>query len=102
MANAEIVWTEESKRWLRVIWEYIARDSVTAADKTIDGIWEKAQMLSRFPEAGFKYPLAGRDDVRVLVFGNYRIAFTLNDPNIVTVLGVFHAALDIDRYFPED
>jgi plasmid stabilization system protein ParE len=37
----------------------------------------------------------------VLLFGHYRIAYTLTESDTVTVLGVFHAALDIDRYFPE-
>jgi len=87
--------------WLRVIREHIAQDSPAAADKTIDGIYQSVQRLKRYPEIGFKYPLPERDDVRVLLFGHYRIAYTLTESDTVTVLGVFHAALDIDRYFPE-
>jgi plasmid stabilization system protein ParE len=98
---ARIIWTDESLRWLRAIREHIAKDSPAAADRTVDGIFEKAQLLTTFPEIGFKYPLPGRDDVRVLVYGHYRIAYTFNESDTIHVLGVFHAALDIDRYFPE-
>jgi toxin ParE1/3/4 len=98
---ARIIWTNESLRWLRAIREHIAKDSPAAADRTVDGIFEKAQLLAQFPEIGFKYPLLNRDDVRVLVYGHYRIAYVLSAVDIVHVLGVFHAALDIERYFPE-
>jgi toxin ParE1/3/4 len=98
---AKIVWTSEATRWLLEIHEHIAKDNIAAADKTIDGIYENVQRLSQFPELGFKYPLPGRDDVRVLLYGHYRIAYLISASGIVNVLGVFHAALDIDRYFPE-
>jgi plasmid stabilization system protein ParE len=101
MAKSEIVWTDEARAWLRLIREYIAKDNPNAADRTIDGIWQKAQILTKYPEAGFKYSLPGRDDVRVLLYGHYRIAYLLSENNLVQILGVFHAALDIDRYFPE-
>jgi toxin ParE1/3/4 len=101
MAKSEIIWTEESCEWLRRIREYIAKDRPEAADRVVEGIWQKAQMLSANPEAGFKYPLplCGRNDIRVLVYGHYRIAYLVGE-RTVSILGVFHAALDIDRYFP--
>lgn len=102
MAKSEIVWTDEARSWLRLIREYIAKDSPAAADRIIDGIWQKTQILVKHPEAGFKYPLPGRDEVRVLLYGHYRIAYLLSGNNLAQILGVFHAALDIDRYFPED
>jgi toxin ParE1/3/4 len=100
MARSEIVWTDEARQWLRLIRQYIAKDSPAAADRVIEGIWQKAQLLAINPEAGFKYPLRERDDIRVLLYGHYRIAYVLSDQR-VTILGVFHAALDIDRYFPD-
>jgi toxin ParE1/3/4 len=102
MAKSEIVWTDEARNWLRLIREHIAKDSLVAADRTIEGIWQKTQILATYPEAGFKYPLPERDDVRVLLYGHYRIAYLLSGNNLVQILGVFHSALDIDRYFPEE
>jgi toxin ParE1/3/4 len=99
---ARLIWTDESLNWLRAIRDHIAKDNPAAASRTIDGIFEKAQLLDKFPAIGFKYPLPGRDDVRVLVYGHYRIAYTIGPEDTIYILGVFHAALDIDRYFPED
>ena len=48
----EIRWTEEAHRWLRDIHDYIAEDSPDAAQKVVCGIYEKAQVLRRFPEIG--------------------------------------------------
>lgn len=52
---AEIVWTEEAERWLRDIHDYIAADNPVAAEKVVAGIFEKSQVLRRFPEIGHKY-----------------------------------------------
>jgi plasmid stabilization system protein ParE len=51
MAKSEIVWTDEARSWLRLIREHIAKDSPAAADRTIEGIWQKTQILLKHPEA---------------------------------------------------
>ncbi|SRR5258706_7273728 len=98
---AEIRWTEEAHRWLKDIFDYIAADDPKAAQQVVTGIHEKAQLLRRFPEIGYKYRTDFEGDVRILLYGHYRIAYlvTASSDN-VTVLGVFHGALDIDRYLP--
>ena len=47
---ATITWTEEAQRWLEDIFEYIAADSSRVAASTVDGIFERAQVLATFPE----------------------------------------------------
>jgi len=49
---AEISWTEEAERWLSDIYEYIAADNRPAAARTVQGIYDRAQELRRFPELG--------------------------------------------------
>jgi toxin ParE1/3/4 len=100
MAKSVIIWTDEARGWLRDIREYISRDSAESANRVIEGIWQKTQMLADYPEAGFRYPIRERDDIRVLLYGHYRIAYVVGNQR-VTVLGVFHSALDIERYFPK-
>ncbi|MDP3281230.1 MAG: hypothetical protein U1D41_13430 [Nitrosomonas sp.] len=68
---AEIRWTEEAYRWLR-----------------------------DFPEIGYRYRIEAEGEIRILLYGHYRIAYLLRSPTSTDVLGVFHGALDIDRYFP--
>jgi plasmid stabilization system protein ParE len=47
---AEIRWTEEALRRLQDIRDYIAADNPKAAYEVVSGIYEKAQLLRRFPE----------------------------------------------------
>jgi len=93
---AEITWTAEAQRWLKEIHDYIAADNPDAAARTVAGIVERAEILSRFPEIGYRY----RTDrhIRVLLYGHYRIAYVVRPLGDIDVLGVFHSALDIRKY----
>jgi toxin ParE1/3/4 len=94
---AEVRWTGEAERWLRDIREYIAADNPTAADRTVQGIYDRAQDLEKFPELGQRY-LASARNVRILLYGHYRIAYLVREDRSIDILGVFHGALDITRY----
>jgi toxin ParE1/3/4 len=94
---AEIRWTEEAQRWLQDIYEYIAADNPAAAARTVQGIYDRAQDLARFPEIGQRYAASERH-VRILLYGHYRIAYLVKDDRNIDILGVFHGALDITRY----
>ena len=94
---AEIAWTDEAQRWLEDIFEYIAADNPAAAAQTVQGIYERAQVLATFPEIGHRY-LASSRNVRILLHGHYRIAYLVKDDRNVDLLGVFHGSLDITRY----
>lgn len=97
---AEIRWTEEAHRWLHDIFDYIAADNPEAAQKVVSGIYEKAQVLKRFPEIGHKYRTEADGEIRILLYGHYRIAYLLRSSSSIDILGVFHGALNIDRYLP--
>ncbi len=95
---AEISWTRESERWLRDIFDYIAGDSAEAALRTVEGIYEKAQLLREFPELGYRYEHAAERNVRILLYGHYRIAYLIKPNGNIDILGVFHSAMEIERY----
>ena len=95
---AEIRWTEEAHRWLRDIYDYVAADNPSAAQRVVSGIYEKAQILERFPEIGHKYLEEDDGEIRILLYGHYRIAYQIKSTSSINILGVFHGALDIDRY----
>ncbi len=97
---AELRWTAEAEKWLRDIYDYIAKDSPSAAGEVINGIYQKAQLLQRFPEIGGKYRLEPEGDIRILLYGHYRIAYLLREPGPIDIIGVFHGALDIEKYLP--
>jgi toxin ParE1/3/4 len=97
---AEIRWTEEAHRWLLEIFDYIATDNPNAAQNVVAGIYEKTQLLRQFPEVGYMYRTEPEGEVRILLYGHYRIAYLIKAGQRIDVLGVFHGALDIDRYLP--
>jgi len=96
---AQLRWTRESERWLRDIYDYIAECNPEAAGRVVDGIFQKAQLLREFPQVGYCYRVEPVGEIRVLLYGHYRIAYLLRqDSELIDVLGVFHGAMDIDRY----
>ena len=63
-----IIWTEEAQRWLQDIFDYIVADRPRVAAITVQGIFERAQVLSEFSEIGHRYTASPRH-VRVLLYG---------------------------------
>ncbi len=95
---AEIIWTREATRCLDEIYSYVAADSPAAAQKVAAGIYEKIQMLRTHPRLGQRYePVADRE-VRETLYGHYRIAYLLRREDRIEILGIFHAAMDIERH----
>jgi plasmid stabilization system protein ParE len=91
-------WTQEALRWLREIRDYIARDILEAARSTAAGIVDRVEVLSSFPEIGQRYEGVTEREIRILLYGHYRIAYLVTSERDVKLLGIFHGALDIDRY----
>lgn len=97
---AQVVWTTEARRWLQEIYDYIAEDNEEAAYRTVRAIHERAEILLTSPEIGYRY--RERPDIRVLLYGHYRIAYLTTAERRIEILGVFHAALDMARYLKLD
>lgn len=94
----EISWTAEAECWLHDIHDYIARDNIKAAHRVVLGIIEKAQILKEYPEIGYRFEQISREDVRILLYGHYRIAYLVKSKTEIDILGIFHGALDLERY----
>jgi len=95
---AKVVWTREAERWLLKIHDYIARDKPAAAFRVVESIYARAQILADFPELGHSYRSQSGRDVRILLWGHYRIVYLQPNHDEVHVLGVFHGAMELDRY----
>jgi len=95
---AEINWTLEAEKWLKDIHDYIALDNPSAAKRVIKGIYGKTQVLKKYPEIGHKFYSDYSEDIRVLLYGHYRIVYLTKPGKDIDILGVFHGALNIDKY----
>jgi len=79
----KLQWTDRARRDLLQIGQYIARDNPAAARRWIERLRDKAR-----PLAGRVVPELGRDSVREVFLGNYRLIYILRK-DVVTVLTVF-------------
>lgn len=93
-----IYWTDEAIEWLQNIHAYIAKNNRTAAQNTINKIFEKTNLLTDFPELGGIYPIDFPYSVRVIYYSHYRIAYKIVDENRIDILGVFHGAMEMKNY----
>ena len=79
------------------IWDFIAGDSIAAADKWVDDLDEKMSLWATQPMMG-----RARDElapgVRSLAFGRY-VVFFAPLPDGIDIVRVMHGARDIDNTF---
>ena len=95
---AKINWTKEAECWLRDILDFISLDNAEAATRVVSEVYERAQVLIRFPKIGHRYEAIEDREVRILLYGHYRIAYLIKPDENIDILGVFHGSLDIQRY----
>lgn len=95
---ATINWTIEAENWLKQIHSYIAQDNPKAANQVITDIYRKAQLLEQFPEIGYQYRAVQEGEIRILLYGHYRIAYLIKSQQEIDILGIFHGAMEIERY----
>ncbi len=66
--------------------KYIALDKPSAADKWVNDIFDRTDLLASQPEIGREVPELLGSNYREVVFGNYRIIYKVgNEVNILTV-----------------
>jgi toxin ParE1/3/4 len=89
---AKIVWTEFAVEDLRLIHDYISKDSKRYADRLIDRIMERATQLETQPYSGRVVPEFNVATIRELIEGNYRIIYEVNSDSI-GIIRIHHAAM---------
>ena len=78
-----IEWTDQAEDRVYDIASYIALDSLVEATKWVDNVFDYVKRLENFPESGRSVPeLASREDLRELVFKNYRIIYRIEKPTV--------------------
>jgi plasmid stabilization system protein ParE len=94
----EINWTQEAEFWLKDIHDYISQDNPQIAKRVVRDIYKKVQILKSFSQIGYIYENEKEEEIRILLYGHYRIAYLIKDKKHIDILGVFHGALAIERY----
>lgn len=92
-----IVRSPTAQQDLDQIWDYIARDSVDAADRLLDRIQERCELVARQPLSGHAREELGLN-VRCFVVGNY-VVYYRPIRRSIEIVRVLHGARDISSLF---
>lgn len=87
----KVIWTEIAIEDIRLIHEYISKDSKRYADRFIEKIINRVTQLENFPRSGRVVPEFDSELIRELIEGNYRIVYKITSDQ-VAVVRVHHAA----------
>lgn len=95
---ATVIWSQEALDRLRDVHDYIAQHNSTAATSVVNGIFDKVELLRTHPRLGQRSEIVADREVREITYGHYRIPYLIVDEGTIKILGVFHGAMEIDRY----
>jgi plasmid stabilization system protein ParE len=93
---AEIGWTLTAAEDLRLLEDWIARDSLLNAVEFTDRLVGSVDKLTNVPLIGRVVPEFTQDRLREIIFRGYRIVYSV-EGSVVTILRVLHGALDLRR-----
>ena len=85
----KIIWSPLAIDRTTEIAEYIAQDNPSAAMIWVETLFDKVEILKSSPKSGRVVPESKRDNIRELIYGNYRIIYRV-DKKILSVLTVRH------------
>lgn len=84
-----VVWAPRAIARASEIARYIAAERPGSAGPWVEDLFALAASLRRHPRVGRKVPEAGRDDLREVLHGKYRLIYRI-EPTRVVVLTVRH------------
>lgn len=91
-----IIWTERAVRNLKHVFDYIAVDSKIYANHFTKRIIKASEKLKYFPFMGREVPDFADQQLREVLFQNYRIVYRISgDVKIVEIIAVVHASRDL-------
>lgn len=82
----KVIWSPLALEKLEVTAKYIALDKPSAADKWVNDVFDRTDLLGSQPELGREVPELLGSNYREVIFGNYRIIYKVeNEIRILTL-----------------
>jgi plasmid stabilization system protein ParE len=92
----KIYWTRQAREDLRAIRAHIARDAPATATAYVRKLRASVERLGQFPFSGEVVPELGREDLREVLQGNYRLIYRVSEKRI-DILAVYHGSRILDQ-----
>ncbi len=90
----KIYWSIIARRSLQEIADYIATDSPFYAVNFVERILAQVDKLNEFPEIGRVVPEFQCNNLRELLFQNYRIVYRIKEKHVF-IVAVSHSSMNI-------
>ncbi len=91
-----IIWTQSAVLNLEGIKEYIAQDSQYYAVEFVEKIIGAVEKLGVFPRLEREVPEIKKENIREIIYGNYRILYGL-DSEVLYIIAIIHTARDLNK-----
>ena len=86
----KVIWSPQAIEDLNRIVDLIALDKKEAATRWAKGVEAKVSRLRRFPLSGKMVSELGRQEIREMIVGSYRVIYKVG--KTISVLTIFHGA----------
>jgi plasmid stabilization system protein ParE len=87
----EVKWTNQSIEDINNIADFIAKDSVKYARLQVNTFFDTCKILEQFPYAGRVVPESGKENIRELKVGSYRIIYLIINQGTIDILTIRHS-----------
>jgi toxin ParE1/3/4 len=91
-----VVWTTPAKNDLKAVFDYIEKDSRFYAEKVIEVIVQKSEMLVEFSKKGRIVPEIEQENIREVLVYSYRMMYEIKKDDIY-ILNIIHTARDYNN-----
>jgi addiction module RelE/StbE family toxin len=85
-------WTDQAVQDLQSIRQFIERDSPRYGRLVAERLYDATARIEVFPLSGRMVPELGREDIRELIVGDYRIVYRL-DGELAVLLTVYRSSM---------
>ena len=93
---SNLYWTRQAREDLRAIRAHIARDAPATATAYVRRLRASVERLRQFPFSGEVVPELGREDLREVLQGNYRLIYRVSEMRL-DILAVYHGSRILDQ-----
>lgn len=90
-------WTLRAQAALDAIYDYIHQDAPIYAERFVQQIIDSTDRLDAFPLSGRVVPEAEREDIREVIFQNYRVIYWLVTETRIDIIAVIHGSRDLSN-----
>ena len=98
----KVVWTDAAIEDLDEIGEWIAKDSVKYAERTVEKLFNAPDILEEHPKAGPMSSEFNDETIRQLIRGNFSIVYRIVNEFRIDVMTVHWCARLIENAFDLD